>query len=251
MDKVKTAPKKTVTKAKKPARVVESAVKVAKISSKGLSIDTFDIAGKVIGKTELSKELFGVKINKALMTQAVRVYLANQRIGTQSTKTRGEVVGSTRKIYRQKGTGRARHGGITAPIFVGGGVALGPKPRSHALDLPQKMRRVALSSALTSKLSSDSVWVVDGYEKLPLKTKGFVTALTKLGIEQKKRKVLLVLPGKLETLQKASRNVEGVHFISANQLNTYEVLNNRAIVILKSALETLEKTFVPKKGEVV
>ncbi len=248
MDKAQT---KKVTKAKKTTEVVKSTVKTVTPSAKGLSVDTFDIAGKVIGKTELPKEIFGAKVNPALMTQAVRVYLANQRLGTQSTKTRGEVTGSTRKIYRQKGTGRARHGGITAPIFVGGGVALGPKPRSHAMDLPQKMRRSALSSALSSKLSSDSVRIVDGYEKLPLKTKGFVTALTKLGIEEKKRKVLLVLPGKLENVQKASRNVEGVHFILANQLNTYEVLNSRSIVILKSAIDTIEKTFIPKKGETV
>lgn len=215
---------------------------------KGIKTDVFDISGKVVSSAELPPELFGARVSKQLMAQAVRVYLTNQRRGTVSTKTRGEVEGSTRKIYRQKGTGRARHGGITAPIFVGGGIALGPKPREFNLSMPQKMRRAALSSALTAKFNDGQVKVVDGLEKIEPKTKNFVDALRKLSLDEKKKKVLLVLPAKTEALQKAARNVEGVNFIMANQLNTYDVLNNKTILLLKPAIETLNKTFSSQKS---
>jgi len=245
----------TKTPVKKAATVKAAGVKtpvatnpvVAKKTPGNVKTDVFDLTGKVIATIALPGELFDAKVNKALMTQAVRVYLANQRKGTQSTKTRGEVEGSTRKIYRQKGTGRARHGGVRAPIFVGGGVALGPKPRDHSLSLPQKMRKAALSSALTGKLSDGQVKVVDGLETLDPKTKLFVEILKKLALDTNKKKILLVLPEKTDKLQKAVRNVEGVTFVLANQLNTYEVLNTRTLLLMKSAVITLEKTFGGEK----
>jgi large subunit ribosomal protein L4 len=163
---------KTTKKATTPVKA-ETTVTVKPVTkvTRGVKIDVLDLTGKVQTSIDLPAELFGAKVNKQIMAQAVRVYLANQRQGTQSTKTRGEVTGSTRKIYRQKGTGRARHGGITAPIFVGGGIALGPKPRDYGLSLPKKMRRVALASALTSQLNAGKVKVVDGFDTIEPKTK--------------------------------------------------------------------------------
>lgn len=234
------APRKATTEVKAEATVV---TKPAAKTATGVKVDVFDVTGKVAGSVNLPESLFVAKVNPKLMTQAVRVHLANQRKGTHSTKSRGEVTGSTRKIYRQKGTGRARHGGITAPIFVGGGIALGPKPRDYSLNLPQKMRRAALASALTVKLQDGKVKVVDGLEAVKPKTKVFIDALTKLSLNDKKKKILLVLPEKTDNVTRAARNVEGVTYINASQLNTYEVMNTRTLVVMKSALETLEKTF--------
>lgn len=237
---IKEAPAKKVASVKKVAPAKPSS------SNKGLKMDVFDITGKVVSSIELPKELFEAKINNSLMAQAVRVYLANQRQGTQSTKTRGEVQGSTRKIYRQKGTGRARHGGITAPIFVGGGIALGPKPRDFSMEMPQKMRRAALCSALTQKMTANMVKIVDGLDDLKPKTKIFVEALKKLELDQENKKILVLMPGKVSDLQKAMHNVKGVSFLPANQLNTYETLNAKNLIIMKSAVEVLDKTFVVK-----
>lgn len=234
---------KTTRKAVAPVKAEAAVATAPKAVKGGIKAEVFDVSGKVVTTVDLPQNLFGAKVNKQLMTQAVRVYLANQRKGTQSTKTRGEVTGSTRKIYRQKGTGRARHGGITAPIFVGGGIALGPKPRDFTLSMPQKMRRAALSSALTVKMTDGQIKIVDGFEKIEPKTKIFVEALQKLNLADAKKKVLVVLPAKTENLQRAARNVEGVTYVLANQLNTYEVMNTKTIVMLKSAVDTLEKTF--------
>lgn len=245
-----------VTEKPKVTRVRKTTVKkavetsaLAKPLAKGLKADVFDLSGKVTTTISLPEHLFGAKINKSLMAQAVRVYLANQRTGTQSTKTRGEVDGSTRKIYRQKGTGRARHGGIRAPIFVGGGIAHGPKPHDFSRELPQKMRRAALSSALTVKQGNGKVKIVDGLESIEPKTKTFVTTLQKLNLDEKNKKVLVVLPRKVENMQKAIRNVEGITFVLANQLNTYEVMTAKTLLVMKSSLETLEKTFVVKEDK--
>lgn len=246
----KTPVKKTVVvrkSASKDAVVMNAEAKTVTSATvkpnKGLKMDVFDITGKVISSVELPKELFEAKINTSLMTQAVRVYLANQRQGTQSTKTRGEVQGSTRKIYRQKGTGRARHGGITAPIFVGGGIALGPKPRDFSMEMPQKMRRAALSSALTQKYVGNMIKIVDGLDELKPKTKLFIEALRKLELDGGNKKILILMPSRVSDLQKAMRNVPGISFLLANQLNTYEALNAKSLVIMKSAVEVLDKTF--------
>lgn len=241
----KVAPVKKVAAPKTAAKTkVEATVAVKTV--KGVKVDVFDLTGKVVSSIDLPKDLFAAKINKPLMAQAVRVYLANQRIGTQSTKTRGEVQGSTRKIYRQKGTGRARHGGITAPIFVGGGIALGPKPRDFSMEMPQKMRRAALSSALTQKMTANLLKIVDGLDDLKPKTKIFVQALKKLELDQENKKILVLMPSKVSDLQKAMHNVRGVTFLPANQLNTYEALNAKNLIIMKSAIEVLDKTFVLK-----
>lgn len=209
-----------------------------------VTADVYDIKGKVIETITLPAEIFGAKVNSSLMAQAVRVYLANQRRGTASTKTRGEVEGSTRKIYKQKGTGRARHGSMRAPIFVHGGIAFGPKPRDYSLNLPRKMKKAALSSALSAKVKEGKMRIVTGLEKLEPKTKLMVEVIKNLGIND--RKIMLVLSDKTENVKRAARNIERVNITSANQLNTYSILNNNVLLVSKVSLESIEKVF---KGE--
>jgi large subunit ribosomal protein L4 len=265
----KTSIKKTPDSAKVAAEVFEeklpvAAVKKAKVSEKAsttpvvaakntaktkvtatnLSVKVFDTQGRESGSVSLPEEVFGAKINKTLMAQAVRVYLANQRQGTQSTKTRGEVIGSTRKIYRQKGTGKARHGAVKAPIFVGGGVALGPKPRDHSLKMPQKMRKASLASALTQQLKQERIVVLDAATHSG-KTKDFAMTLKVLNLQDKNGKghKVLVVSDSTGTLDRAGRNIEGLKMVRSTTLNTYEVLTSRHIVLVKSSIEALAKTF--------
>lgn len=208
----------------------------------------YDLEGMTVGKITLPEEIFASSINKTLIAQAVRVYLANQRLGTASTKTRGEVKGSTRKIYRQKGTGRARHGSVSAPIFVHGGVVFGPKQRDYSLNIPQKMKRRALFSALTAKLESGQIKILQGIEKLEPKTKNFVKTINKLGLDNKK-KILIITPYKIENLKRAASNVEGISITAANRLNAYDILNNRQLLFIREAVEELKKTFLKAKGK--
>ena len=230
-----------------PKKTTVSTKKVA-----GITIDVLDTEGKISGKLSLSKELFGAKINPTLMTQAVRVYLANQRQGTVSTKTRSLVTGSTRKIYRQKGTGRARHGDIKAPIFIGGGVAHGPHPRDFSLNFPKKMRRNALFSALSGKLKDHAIIAVTDLDKLKVKTRELITVLQNLklidGQAKKNKKIMLVLPATMKNLILSARNIEGVDLTLANLLNTYEVLKYNKLVFLKDSFHVLEKTYLKEKN---
>jgi large subunit ribosomal protein L4 len=211
-----------------------------------ISINVVGIDGKVTGKISLPGEMFGEKLNKALIAQAVRVYLANQRQGTASTKTRGEVDGSTRKIYRQKGTGRARHGSVRAPIFVKGGIVFGPKPRDFSLSLPQKMKRKALFIALSAKVADNELTVIDGLASIEPKTKNFAKMLTDLGMIEKKKTVLFVTSGDAASILRAGRNVPSVHFIPSQLLNTYEVLGAYKIIVMKDAIAEMRKHFFKK-----
>ncbi|MEK7060927.1 MAG: 50S ribosomal protein L4, partial [Patescibacteria group bacterium] len=211
-----------------------------------LSTSVYDIKGKAVGRITLPTEIFGTAENKNLIAQAVRVYLANQRLGTASMKTRGEVQGSTRKIYRQKGTGRARHGGIRAPIFVGGGVTFASKPRDFSLSLPQKMKRKALFSALSGKLKDGEIKIMD-LDKITPKTKTMAKALGALDLGEK---MLLVTPGgfkDFENVYKASRNLKGMRISPAATLNTYDVLDNNAIIFMKESIDILKKHFLTQK----
>ncbi|MBP9719366.1 MAG: 50S ribosomal protein L4 [Candidatus Levybacteria bacterium] len=208
-----------------------------------MSIDVFDVKG---GKTTMTlpAEVFGVKINKPLMAQAVRVYLANQRTGTAKSKTRGEVQGSTRKIYQQKGTGRARHGGIRAPLFVGGGVAHGPRPHDFTLSFPKKMRRLALFSALSSKKADGAIKIVKGMASVEAKTKAMLAVMKTLGMAEKKNQVMVVLPEKAEAMTavfRSARNIAGVTLMTVNQLNTYEVLKTKTLLFMQEAIEDIKK----------
>lgn len=210
----------------------------------------FNTKGKKIGKVQLPKEIFGAKINEQLMAQAVRVYLATKRKAQAKTKTRGEVAGSGRKIYRQKGTGRARHGDRYAPIFVGGGVAHGPTGQeSYKLKMPKKMRRLALFSALTSKLKEKNLIVIEGLEKIKPKTKEIMKVMENLKCKMEKKKlkekISLILPEPMENVIKGARNIAGVRLTQANLLNAYEILNGGKLIFTKESIKRLKETFLP------
>lgn len=206
-----------------------------------MKISLFDVTGKEAGTISLPEAVFGAKINKSLLAQAVRVYLANQRLGTASTKSRGEVDLTTAKWYRQKGTGRARHGAKSAPIFVKGGVAHGPKPHDFGLDLPKKMRQAALFAALSSKQADGNVMVINDFSEIEPKTKTVVTLLKTLGIPAEKMKTVFVVGEKSEKIVRASRNIEGVSYLSVSQLSAYPILEAKKLIFAQDTLATLEK----------
>ncbi len=242
----KAAPKKAaVKKVAAPKAVkaekVEASVKPAK--SVGLNAPMFDVKGAKAGTFALPKEVFGVKVNNALMAQAVRVYLANQRVGSAVTQTRGEVTGSTKKIYRQKGTGGARHGGKRAPIFVKGGVAHGPKLRDYSLSMPQKMRKAALLSALSQRANDGDIKVLSGVTKIEGKTKNMHQLISKVTEDKKgKGRVLLVTsaaPKELPNVYRSARNIGNVEIVNAKLLNTYEVLKHKNLLFMKESVEVL------------
>lgn len=237
--KIKT---KGSVKAVKVTTVKVSAVsKTTKTSS--LSAQMYDAKGAKAGSYALPKEVFGAKINQPLMAQAVRVYLANQRQGNAHTKSRGEVILTTAKWYRQKGTGRARHGAQSAPIFVGGGVAHGPKPKDYSLSLPQKMRKAALYSALSLKAKDGEIKVLSGLSKITPKTKDMDQVIKKLTEDKKgKAKILLVTsaaPKELENVYKAGRNLKNMEILNARLLNTYEVLKYKNLIFMKESIDIL------------
>lgn len=208
-----------------------------------MKLDVYQITGKKAeAKIDLPEEIFALKPNEKLMAQAVRVFSANQHQGTASTKTRGEVTGSRRKIWRQKGTGRARHGDRYAPIFVGGGIAHGPKPKQRRLKMGKKMRQKALFSALSVKMKDKAVIVIAGLEKIKPKTK-LMAELIENVVQPKAKKILIVLPEKQENIIRAGRNLANVDLIQAKQLNTYEVINHQKIVFMKEAINVLREHF--------
>ncbi len=236
--------KVAVKKAGKTVKVkaaVEKKTEETVTDKKSVQLTVLGIDGKAEGKVSVPSMLFAAKANPTLVSQAVRVYLANQREGSASTKTRSEVAGSTRKIYRQKGTGRARHGGIRAPIFVGGGISFGPKPRSYHLALPQKMKRAALACALTGKREDGNVIVVNGLTALKPKTKLMVKALINVGAT---KKPLLVVGRDADMVIRASRNIDGIEIMPVQNLHTYAILAHPKIVFMKEALPILTETFV-------
>lgn len=216
----------------------------AKTVRGSLSAPMYNVKGAKHGTFALPKEVFGAKINKPLMAQAVRVFLANQRLGTANTKSRGEINLTSAKWYRQKGTGRARHGAKSAPIFVGGGVAHGPTKRDFSLNLPQKMKRAALLSALSLKAKDGEIRVLSGLAKIEPKTKNMFGLVKKITRDDKsgKAKVLLVTsaaPKDLENVYRAGRNIRNMEILSANLLNTYEVLKYRNLFFMKESIEIL------------
>lgn len=234
----KAASKKTEAKAPVKKTAVKADVKAAPKKTSALHAAVFAADGTSSGEVALPKELFDGKLNQDLLAQAVRVYLANQREGSAKTKTRGEVEGSTRKIYRQKGTGKARHGGIRAPIFVGGGIVFGPVPRDYRLSMNKKMKRAALIAALSAR--RDAVAVVDGFEMKEPKTSVVAKAFAGMNM---KGSVLFVVPSKADTLVRAARNLDRVDIIVAKDLMPYAILTHENIVFEKSALEESKAHF--------
>ena len=204
------------------------------------TISVYDMTGKQTGTMELNAEIFGIEPNVAVMHSAVINYLANQRQGTQSTKTRSEVSGGGRKPWRQKGTGHARQGSTRSPQWTHGGIALGPKPRSYRFALPKKVRRLALKSAFSSKVMADEMLVLESLSLEEIKTKTIVNMLNALGAD---RKVLLVLPEKDEKVILSARNIPGVKTALVNTLNVYDILNCDKFIVVKDAVAQLEEVY--------
>jgi len=194
-----------------------------------------DGTGKSVGSRDLPEELFGGNINSAVMHQVVTAQLAAARSGTASTKKRSEVRGGGQKPWRQKGTGRARHGSIRSPIWVGGGVVFGPKPRSYAQRVPKKMRRAALRSALADKAGDGRVWILDGFSEP--RTKAGVAALAAAGIEGRVLIVLAAEDPQAEAVDRAFRNLPKAAFALHGSLATYDVLVADAIIFTAPAYE--------------
>ena len=201
----------------------------------GLSVPMYSLDGKASGNLDLPKEVFGEKVNKSLLAQAVRIYLNNQTAHFAHTKTRSEVRGSTRKIYKQKGTGGARHGSNRAPIFVGGGIALGPKSRKVILDFPQKMRKAAIISALSLRTLEGEVLGISGLEKASGKTSQIDILMKKL----EKKSTLFVLGERNEIVQRAVKNLGKINVVTARNLNTLEILRHKTVIISQDAVEKL------------
>ena len=200
----------------------------------------YNMEGKAIGEVELSEEIFAAPINEAAMHLMVRSYLAAQRQGTQSALSRGEVRGGGRKIYRQKGTGNARHHGNRAPQFRHGGVVFAPKPRDYDLAVNKKVRRLAFKSALTSKLNAGEIVVVDSLELKEAKTKLMAGVLKALDAE---KKALVVLPERDETVIRATNNLPEAKISYVNTLNVYDILNAGKVVLTKAAKESVEEVY--------
>ena len=200
------------------------------------SVDVMNIKGEVVGSFDLDDRVFGVEPNRAVVHQAVVAQLANQRKGTADTKTRGEVRGGTHKMWRQKGTGRARQGDRRAPHWTGGGVVFGPHPRSYHKDLPRKMRRIAMMSALSSRVAESALTVVDELALSAPKTREVRGILTALGVN---RSALIVLGERDDAVARASRNLPEVRAVTPGGLCLLDVLKFRKIIMTKSAAEAL------------
>jgi len=200
----------------------------------------YNTKGEQVGEVELSDDVFGVEVRPDIMHRVVVNYLANQRQGTSSTLTRGEVSGGGRKPWRQKGTGRARHGSIRSPLWRKGGIVFGPKPRSYNFTLPKKLKRFALKSALSAKVADNELIILDGLTMEAPKTKSIVEILKNINADSK---ALIVLAGKDDNVVKSARNLPGVKTASVNTLNVYDILNHESLIITKEAAEQVEEVY--------
>jgi large subunit ribosomal protein L4 len=203
-------------------------------------VDLYNMNGDVVGNVDLNEDIFGVEVNKEVMHLAVTNQLANLRQGTQSTKTKSEVRGGGRKPWRQKGTGRARQGSIRSAQWIKGGIVLGPKPRSYRFTLPKKVKRIALKSALTSKVSSNELLVLDNLTLDTIKTKQMVKVLGNLKIDTS---VLIVLDGKNEAVERSARNIPGVKTAFVNTINVFDILKYDKFIITKDAVGKVEEVY--------
>ena len=202
--------------------------------------NVFNMAGEKIGEIELSEAIFGIEPNKSVLHDSVKNHLANCRQGTQSALTKGEVSFTTRKPWRQKGTGRARAGYAGSPVWTHGGVAFAPKPRDYGYTLNKKVRRLALKSALSAKAAEDEIVVIDGLKVDEIKTKPFAALLNKIGAGNK---ALVITETVDEKVVKSARNIEGVSTTFAAVLNPYQILTGGKLVIDKAALAKIEEVF--------
>ena len=202
-------------------------------------VDVYNMQGKKVSDVELSEAVFGIEPNENIVHSALVNYLANQRQGTQSTKTRAEDSGGGRKPWRQKGTGRARQGSIRAPQWMKGGIALGPKPRLYKYAIPKKMRKLALKSVLTSKVEEKELIVVDKLELKEIKTKEMVKVLNNLNT----KKALIVLSEKNLNVQASARNIENVKTTLVNTINVFDLLKYDNLVVTEDAIKKLEEVY--------
>ena len=202
--------------------------------------NVFNMAGEKIGEIELSEAIFGIEPNKSVLHDSVKNHLANCRQGTQSALTKGEVSYTTKKPWRQKGTGRARAGYAGSPVWYHGGVAFAPKPRDYSYSLNKKVKRLALKSALSAKAAEDEIVVIDGLQMDEIKTKAFAAFLQKVGVEGK---ALVITENVDEKVVKSARNIEGVSTTTATILSPYMILTNGKLVVDKAALAKIEEVF--------
>ena len=200
----------------------------------------YNMAGEKVGEVQLSEAVFGVEPNGSVLHASVKNYLANQRQGTQSALTKGEVSYSTKKPWRQKGTGRARAGYAGSPVWYHGGVAFAPKPRDYRFSLNKKLKRLALKSALSTKAAENSILVIDELKLDEIKTKAFKGFLDKIGVAGK---ALVITKEADEIVIKSARNIPGITTTFATILSTYQILNNGKLVVDKAALEKIEEVY--------
>ena len=203
-------------------------------------IDIKDLTGAVKGSIELSDEIFGIEPNEAAMSTVVRNQLANRRQGTQKTKTRSEVAGGGKRPYRQKGTGRARHGSTRSAQYVGGGIIFGPNPRSYSYTVPKKIKRLALKSALSSKVASDKMIVLENMDLDEVKTATVAKALKAVGAGESS---LIVLEGENKNAVLSARNIKDVKTAYVNTINVFDILKYDSFVATKAAVEKIEEVY--------
>lgn len=199
----------------------------------------YNVQGQQVGDLELNDDIFAAKVNTAAMHQVVVNYLANRRRGTHSTKSRGEVRGGGKKPWRQKGTGRARVGSIRSPLWRGGAITFGPKPRDYSFSVPRKLKRVALKSAFSSKVQEDKFIILDELRFAAPKTKEMVNILKALNNQDVK--TLVVIADKDDNVTKSIRNIEGVKVINTQNLNVYDIVNHEKLLITRDAVAKVEE----------
>lgn len=204
-------------------------------------IDVYNVEGTKVGDLKLNDEIFGIEPNEDVVHEAIVNFLANQRQGTQSTKTRAEVRGGGIKPWKQKGTGRARQGSIRAPQWIKGGIALGPKPRSYKYTLNKKVKRLALKSVLSSKVLENELIVIDEFKMSEIKTKNMIKVLSNLKIDSK---VLVVIPENDINVQKSIKNIPGAKVCLVSTINVYDILKYTKLVITKQAVEKIEEVYI-------
>ncbi len=204
------------------------------------NVALYNIAGQSIGELELKESIFGIEPNASALHAVVKAYLANQRQGTQSALTRAEVRGGGIKIYRQKGTGRARHSSNRAPLFTHGGVVFAPKPRDYRESVNKKVKRLAMKSALSSKVNDGDIIVYDALDIATPKTKEMVKVLNAMNV----KKALIVLPEKDEIVERAAANIPGVKTTLVGTLNVYEILKYDTLILTKDAVAKIEEVYV-------
>ena len=204
------------------------------------TVSVFDVSGKKVSDIELADSIFAIEPNMYAMHLVVVNYLANQRQGTQSTRTRSEVSGGGKKPWRQKGSGRARQGSTRAPQWYHGGIAHGPKPRTYGGDINKKVRRLAMKSALSSKVAGDELVVLDSFKLDAIKTKEVAKVLGALNTG---KKTLIVLPEKDDVIYRSARNIAGVKVSLVNTLNVYDILNCDTMLVLKDAVAKIEEVY--------